>query len=551
MFRLNQIKLKPEQTKEDLIHKIGKQLHIRKEEIKEIRIVRRSIDARKKPDVYYIYTVDVSLSHGAEQRILQKKSKFDISIPEHISYHMPSAGDMMMTHRPIVIGSGPAGLVCAYQLAVHGYCPIVLERGECVEDRIKTVETFWSSGILDPESNVQFGEGGAGTFSDGKLNTSIKDKTGRIHEVLKLFVEAGASEEILYTARPHVGTDVLSNIVKNIRSKIISLGGNVYFSSKVEQFHIRNCRLTAVETSDGRVFETEAAVLAIGHSARDTFLQLHQQGIHMTEKPFAVGVRIQHPQSLIDLRNYGIEEHPILGPADYKLQASTSTGRSCYSFCMCPGGYVVNASSEEKMLAVNGMSYHDRDSGVANSAIVVNISPAEYPKLCAEMDRKFTYNADNFASPLTGMEFQRRLERAAYELGSGAIPIQDFGSFATGNNPAFDCSKQILTRFKGKLASSNVSAIFPSSLHSSIVEGIRNFDRKIPGFANQEICIAGVESRTSSPVRMERNESYESNIRGIYPCGEGAGYAGGITSAAVDGLRIAESLISTYAPLQS
>ncbi len=453
--------------------------------------------------------------------------------------------------RPVVIGMGPAGLFCGYQLAKKGYRPILLERGACIEQRSKDVGRFWAGGELDPESNVQFGEGGAGAFSDGKLNTLVKDKRGRNRAVLETFVSFGAPEDILFDSKPHIGTDLLKQIVSNMRGEILRLGGEVRFHAKVTDFQVREqngspalAGLGVTDTRTGEVFslKAQAAALAIGHSARDTFLVLNETGAEMQAKAFAIGVRIEHPQSLIDTCQYGAfpyrEISPPLPAASYKLTAKSSDGRGVYTFCMCPGGYVVNASSEKGRLAVNGMSYSGRDGENANSAIVVTVTPEDFGVFRAEMADR---HPERCAGALSGMAFQRRLEEAAYRQGQGAIPVQRFEDYQNGRpSVSFHAFRP---QMKGLCRPADVRGIFPASIAKAVEEGILAFDKKIPGFADGDALLSGVESRTSSPVRILRDQACISNIRGLYPCGEGAGYAGGILSAAMDGLKVSESMM--------
>lgn len=538
MIRITQLKLPVGHTQKDLTDQAAKALRISPEWISAIHICRQSLDARKKPDLFYSYTVDVRLkmSHKPqkkterkwEQAIVHTIKSTRISLSPKECYHFAVSGTQGLFHPPVIIGTGPAGLFCGLMLARHGYRPILLERGLDVEERKLRVEHFWKTGELDVRSNVQFGEGGAGTFSDGKLNTLVKDPQGRNRLVLEIFREFGAAGEILYRNKPHIGTDVLSRIVKNIREEIIRLGGEVRFGCQVTRILTKQGRVLGVLTEQGEQLWAEAVVLAIGHSARDTFAMLMDCGVSMSAKAFAVGLRIQHPQRMINLSQYGREEAGELGAADYKLTGKSAQGRGVYSFCMCPGGYVVNASSEPGRLAVNGMSYHDRSGRNANSALIVTITPQDFPD----------------ATPLGGVAFQRRLEELAYRAAGGRIPIQLYGDFLAGR--VSSALGDIVPQMKGDWAFADLHQVLPSFLCEALQEGIESFGQRIHGFDRKDAILAGVESRTSSPVRIWRDEELENEIRGLYPCGEGAGYAGGITSAAMDGIRVAEAIAGRY-----
>lgn len=522
MIRINQLKLPLNHKPEELRIKAAKLLKIPEKEMKSFKIIKQSVDARKKEDIHFTYCVEAETAR--EGAVVHKAGSPGIVLAEKKEYHFPEPGREKLSSRPIIIGTGPAGLFCGLMLAVNGYRPILLERGEDVETRKILVDDFWAGSPLKPDCNVQFGEGGAGTFSDGKLNTLVKDPVMRNRRVLELFVEFGADPSILYINKPHIGTDVLSGIVKNMREEIKRLGGEVRFHSKVTDFTVEHEKLREITVNGTEKIKTEALVLAIGHSARDTFAVLEKRGIPMEAKAFALGLRIQHPQEAVNLSQYGKKEIPILGAADYKLTHKCTNGRGVYSFCMCPGGYVVNASSEEGRLAVNGMSYHKRDGKNANSAIIVSVTPKDF----------------GGTSPLSGVEYQRRLEEAAFSYGNGRIPVQLYGDFK--NNQVTKTFGDVEPAFKGSAGFANIREFLPPYLTLSLVEGIEAFEHKIHGFSRPDAILAGVESRTSSPVRISRDEAFESKIRGIYPCGEGAGYAGGITSAAMDGLKVAEAV---------
>ncbi len=529
MIRIQQLKLPISCSNDDILGKIAKTLRLQKSEIKSFSIVRRSIDARKKDNIQYIYIVDAEVKN--EKQVLKKCASKDIFAAPDQRYVIPTRGENILKNRPVIIGAGPAGLFSAYLLAKEGYAPLVIERGECVENRSKIVEEFWNGGTLNLNTNVQFGEGGAGTFSDGKLNTMVKDPYNRIRTVLETFVEFGASEEILYVNKPHIGTDVLKTVVVNMRKAIIDMGGEFRFNTTVTDFVIENNTIRAVNLNNGEQIDAETVILAIGHSARDTFKKLKELNVDISPKPFAVGVRVEHPQELINKSQYGDKFMHRLPAADYKLTAQTSNGRGVYSFCMCPGGYVVNASSEEGMLAVNGMSYNARAGLNANSAIIVTVRPEDFGS----------------SDVLAGIEYQRKLEKAAFNAGRGSIPVQLFGDFK--NNTLTKDIGDVVPQTKGSSSFANLNEVLPEYICESLKEGIESFGQKIEGYSRYDAVLLGVESRTSSPVRINRDEHFESNIKGLFPCGEGAGYAGGITSAAVDGLKNAEEIIRRYRPL--
>ncbi len=529
MLRIPQLKLHIHHTENDLKTAIQKELKLSHDKFTYI-IKKRSIDARKKQELHFVYAIDVVLNEKEEQRILAKSKGKIVLAPKEEYIFMP-AGTEPLKQRPVVIGAGPAGLFCAYFLAKHGYKPIVAERGEPMEERIKRVEEFWAGHTLNPESNVQFGEGGAGTFSDGKLNTMVKDPSGRIRKVLEVFVEHGAPENILYLNKPHIGTDNLRHVIVSMRKQMIEWGAEFRFSSKVTDLLLaEDGTVKGVEINGSTIVESNVVVAAPGHSARDTFEMLVKKPLTMENKAFAIGVRIEHPQEMIGRSQYG-EDYKELPAADYKLTHQCENGRGVYSFCMCPGGFVVNASSEEGRTVVNGMSNHDRSERNANSALIVTVTPEDFA-------------GEGYEGPLAGMYFQRKWEEAAYRAGNGKIPVQLFGDLLRGKKSA--TIGAIVPNTKGEYVLADLNNCLPEYVLESLKEGITAFDKKIPGYAREDAVLLGVETRTSSPVRIVRAEDYQSNVKGFYPCGEGAGYAGGITSAAVDGIKVFEAITSVY-----
>lgn len=544
MIQIQQLRLPAPHPENALEKKLLHILRIRESELLSYEIRRHSLDARKKPVLFDVYTVEAEVKK--EARVLKRIRSGNVTAGiKEPAYTCDPSGTKPLDFRPVVIGTGPSGLFCGYALARMGYRPVLLERGADMDTRIQDVEAFWKGGPLSPESNVQFGEGGAGAFSDGKLNTLIRDEKGRNKEVLRLFVKYGAPENILYEYKPHIGTDILRDVVKNIRTTICRMGGEVRFHTKAVDFYTEPCpedsrreRLSSLVvrntlTNREEILKTGLAVLAVGHSARDTFAMLKDRRVPMKPKAFAAGIRIEHAQAFIDDSQYGRARGKELPAASYKLTANLPDGRGVYTFCMCPGGYVVNASSEEGGAVVNGMSYSGRNGENANSAVVVTVSPEDY----------------GGKDVLSGVEFQRRLERAAFRAGNGAVPVQllkDFRRNVTSAGPG-----TVLPQIKGACVWTNVRAIFPDWLSAAIESGIDAFDRKIPGYGMGDAVLSGVESRTSSPIRILRNENLESAVQGIYPCGEGAGYAGGITSAATDGLKVAEAVSRIYRPFDT
>ena len=514
-IKVSNIKINVDESVDKAFEKAIKEAGINNKDIIEQKIVKYSIDARHKDSIKKLYTI------GFKIKKYNKNRKNVVVLDREPEYEFVPTGTEKLKNRPVIVGFGPAGMFCGYMLAMYGYKPIIVERGSKVDQRLKKIEEFWSTGKLDENSNVQFGEGGAGTFSDGKLNTGIKDKENRINLVLKTFVENGAKENILYDAKPHVGTDILSVVVKNMRKYIESKGGTFYFDTEMTDFTTENNVLKAVKLSNGEEIETNICVLAIGHSARDTFEMIFNKGINMEQKPFAIGVRVEHPQEKINKSQYGFSDNR-LGAASYKLTYKMDNGRGVYSFCMCPGGFVVNAASEKETCVVNGMSYSKRDSRNANSAIVTTVTPQDYPS----------------KHPLAGVEFQRKLERKAFAEGNGNIPIQRLEDFR--NNKKTEALGKITPEIKGKYSFGNLNNVLPEYVCKSISDAMEYFERKIEGFNDNDTIMSAVESRTSSPVRIIRDENYQSNVRGLIPAGEGAGYAGGITSAAIDGIKIFE-----------
>lgn len=524
MIRVNQIKLPIEHSENQLEQRIRKILKINHTQPITYQIVKKSIDARKKPELFYVYAVDVTIAE--EERIVKKVNNNNVMLTKVKKYLLPAAKKECFLHAPVIVGAGPAGLFCAYALTLQGLCPIVIERGKPVEERTEDVMKFWETGILNPLSNVQFGEGGAGTFSDGKLNTLVKDPVGRNQFVLETFVKFGAPERILYENKPHIGTDILAKVILNMRKYMEEAGAVFHFQTCLTDYHSSEGKITEIQVNHEKWMPVEHLVLAIGHSARDTFRMLAEKSeLSMEAKAFAVGFRVEHPQDMIDVHQYGERYANALPAAPYKVTANLANGRGVYSFCMCPGGYVVNASSEEKRLAVNGMSYSGRNGKNANSAIIVSVNPSDF----------------GGEDALAGVRFQEELEEKAYALANGKIPQQLFGDYCKNRKSigygAFE------SETKGAHMLCNLRGLFSEEMEESFIEGMHYFAHSIKGFDRADAILSGVESRTSSPVRISRNDRFMSDIRGIYPCGEGAGYAGGIMSAAMDGLKVAEAIL--------
>ncbi|MBR0598821.1 NAD(P)/FAD-dependent oxidoreductase [Sinanaerobacter chloroacetimidivorans] len=561
MLRIHEIKLNIDETTELLPLKIIRKLNRPDLTIAGYRIVKESIDARDKSDIKRVYSIDFTpaseklTSEELEEKLLKSCLKIKLERAPDRSYERAIPGTAEMKHPPVIVGFGPCGMFAGLILAEMGYRPVILERGKTVEDRIEDVRAFWEQGILDEESNVQFGEGGAGTFSDGKLTTQIKDP--RIHKVLEELILAGGPEEIAYKQKAHIGTDVLRNVVMNIRKKILHQGGEILFQSKLTGIDIDEHngikKLTGIQVNGKETRKADQLILAIGHSARDTFRFLYREGIEMKQKPFSIGVRIEHPQRLINEAQYGRQwESYELGAADYKLSYHCSNGRGVYTFCMCPGGHVIGAASQSGGVVTNGMSFHSRDGLNSNSGLLVDVKVEDFED----------------ESPLSGIAFQEKYERLAYEAGGGnykapAQKVRDFLNLTEANTlrtdvmasevslpatsaPETSLSETVIPTYSPGVVWTDLSLCLPKFAVESMKEAIPALGKKLKGFDRGDAVLTGVETRSSSPVRIVRDQSLMSNIKGIYPGGEGAGYAGGIISAAVDGIRLAEEIIKRY-----
>ncbi len=537
MIRITEIKLPLDHPPESLAAAILKKLHIPATDLLNFTIFKRSYDARKKSEISLVYIVDATVNHESSLLERYHQDPHIMATPD-MSYHLVTTAPPNFfavqtadkpKYRPVVIGMGPSGMFAGLMLAQMGFCPIILERGKQVRERTADTFAFWKKkDTLNPESNAQFGEGGAGTFSDGKLYSQVRDPHHYGRKVLTEFVNAGANPEILYINKPHIGTFKLVGIVQNIRARIIALGGEVRFQNRVEKIDIQNEQVRGVILANGEYIPTNHVVLAVGHSARDTFQMLYDQGVYIEAKPFSVGFRIEHPQQIVDRARYGkYAGHPLLGAADYKLVHHCRNGRSVYSFCMCPGGLVVAATSEIGRVVTNGMSQYSRNERNANSGIVVGITPeVDYP-----------------GHPLAGIDLQRQLESKAFQLGGGNYdaPGQLVGDFLA-NRPSQKLHS-VHPSYTPGVRLGDLSESLPDYAITAIREAIPAFNKQIAGFAMDDAVLTGVETRTSSPIRIKRGDNYQSiNTKGLYPTGEGAGYAGGILSAGIDGIKVAEAV---------
>jgi len=527
MLRITEVRLPINHPEADIKSAILQRLNIPASDLVEYKVARRGYDARKRDKIVFVYTLDVEIKN--EQEVLKLSDDKHLSITPDLEYKYVAHAPEGLKERPVVIGTGPCGILAGLLLAQMGFRPIILERGKAVRERTKDTFGLWRQSKLNPESNVQFGEGGAGTFSDGKLYSQIKDPHNLGRKVLTEFIKAGAPEEILYVSKPHIGTFKLVGMVEKMRASIESLGGEIRFESRVTDIEVDDGEVKSVILADGERVESDHVILAIGHSARDTFQMIYDRGIYIEAKPFSIGFRVEHPQSLIDKARFGAEAgNPLLGAADYKLVHHSKNGRSVYSFCMCPGGTVVAAASEPGCVVTNGMSQYSRNERNANSGIVVGITPEkDYPD-----------------HPLAGIEFQRKLEERAFELGGEnyCAPGQLVGDFVAGR-PSTKLGS-VEPSYTPGVKLGDLSSALPDYAVEAIREALPAFDKKIRGYFMQDAVLTGVETRTSSPVRIKRNkDDYQSiNTKGLFPAGEGAGYAGGILSAAVDGICVAEAV---------
>jgi len=533
MLRLTQIKLPLDYNDTSLKAAIVERLTIAPDELLGVTVFRRGYDARKRSNIFFIFTIDVELQDEAAvlKRLKAAGNDANIGITPDTSYKFVTHAPATLTSRPIIIGTGPCGLLAGLVLAQMGFKPIILERGKAVRERTKDTWGLWREGVLNPESNVQFGEGGAGTFSDGKLYSQIKDPQHHGRKVLEEFVKSGAPEEILYVSKPHIGTFRLVKMVENMRATITELGGEVRFGCKVDKIDIAAGQVRGVTLASGEQIAAEHVVLAIGHSARDTFQMLHEQGVYIEPKPFSIGFRIEHPQALIDRARFGnFAGNEQLGAADYKLVHHCANGRSAYSFCMCPGGQVVAATSEPGRVVTNGMSQYSRAERNANAALVVGVEPSDFP-------------GDYKTNPLAGIDFQRHWEAMAYVAGGSTYkaPAQRVGDFLAGRPST--ALGEVDPSYQPGVHMTDLSSCVPPYVVSALREAIPAFDKQIKGFAMADAILTAVETRTSSPIRITRNAECQSvNTHGLFPAGEGAGYAGGILSAAVDGIKVAEQV---------
>jgi uncharacterized FAD-dependent dehydrogenase len=535
MIRLTELRLPLDHSAETLKTAILARLRIAGTDLIDYTVFKRGYDARKRDAIILVYTLDLSVAHEAE--LLQRLAKDPhISVSPDMSYHFVSQAPQALPHRPLVIGFGPCGMMAGLVLAQMGFQPIILERGKKVRERTKDTWGLWRKGVLNPESNVQFGEGGAGTFSDGKLYSQIKDPKHYGRKVLTEFVKAGAPEEILYVSKPHIGTFRLVKMVENIRAQIEALGGEIRFQQQVTDVLIENGQMRGVILANGEELRSDHVILALGHSARDTFKMLFEREVFMEAKPFSLGFRIEHPQSIIDQARFGKQAgNELLGAADYKLVYHAKNGRSVYSFCMCPGGQVVAATSEEKRVVTNGMSQYSRAERNANAGIVVGIAPEDYP-----------------GNVLAGLDFQRKWESRAFELGgeSYQAPAQLVGDFLK-NLPSKHLG-EVEPSYQPGVHLTNLATSLPEYAIMAIREALPAFEKQIKGFSRYDAVLTGVETRTSSPIRITRGQDFQSlNIQGLYPAGEGAGYAGGILSAGVDGIRVAEAVALSLSQQQA